>query len=474
MSKNDTLNARQKGDIYWRKLKRLIEAEEERGIERNEADNIAGDVFLRINRKGFKETVPDRLGCGNEFNPIPPTAASGEIYADNICLAVQCLYYFESFESHTGDKEYDTILNNKVHALAKVISDAVSCFFASMGIDETTGKSISNEKRDEARGLCESVFSEYENAIKHFKTDAAVAYMNKLIDKSKIKKAGFENEIDAIIVGKDLNDDTKKEIDKVSKEYVALKTKESEMASLMDAAGDDSVKGAGFELLNVKVSFSEAYEEYRKYISEQIRAVSFAADCCKTYVNCLVNDDIADPRYAAYIMEHWKKEVKTLSFEDSIYALEGYDLLGPKLKENDLKVPSTADEFNKIGKELKEYMESHPKRFFDQTVSQLLFDMDGLPDVIKKAEMLKEGILDHLSKDDPDDELIDMWAMADAISDICSFVLDYSLARELCNVRDLLNEYEEFIFELDYRKRVLISKDKLLTVLERRADNVRK
>lgn len=476
MDKENTLDARQKGDIYWRKLKRLIEAEEERGLERNEAKNIAGDILLRINRKGFKETVPDRLVTGDEFNTIPPTAASGEICADNVCLAVQCCCYFESYESKTGDKEYDNIRNNKVHGMAKVIAEAISCFFASMGIDEATGKSISNEKREEAITLSESVFAEYEKAVKHFKTDASVAYINTLIDKRRIEKAAFVNEIDSIISGKHLSDEINKEIEKVSKEYAALKSKESELTALMNAVEFDLQNDSGFELLNVKVSFSEAYEEYRKYLAEQIRAVSFAINCCITYIKCLVNDDVADPIYAAYISEHWKKEVKTLSFEDSIYAMEGYDLLGPTFKDDSLNIPKSIEEFNKIGEELKEYMDSHPNRFFDQTVSQLLFDMDGIPDIIAKADALKEGLLDHLSKGkaNQSEELIDMWAMADSISDICFFVLEYSMARELSTVKVLLNEYAEFIFDLDYRKKFSVSKDKLLKVLERRTGNVHK
>ena len=50
-SNTDTLDARQKGDIYWRKLKRYIAAEESRDILRDEEK--AMEVILSRMKNGI-------------------------------------------------------------------------------------------------------------------------------------------------------------------------------------------------------------------------------------------------------------------------------------------------------------------------------------------------------------------------------------------------------------------------------------
>ena len=174
--KKDTLTAREKGDIYWRKLKYYLAAVKEK--EKKQASertgrSIAQDILSLDGEAVMSELKQGRLWInGNEFKKRPPTATGEEAYKNSILLVHMSLKYFKEVlkkAKKTPGDEIEQAVMKHVEKTLPVIELAVTTWFASNGIDIKTGEEVRPQKKAEAEKKLEDILKAYEDERKSFR-----------------------------------------------------------------------------------------------------------------------------------------------------------------------------------------------------------------------------------------------------------------------------------------------------------------
>ena len=479
------LDARQKGDIYWKKLKRYLEARsslDDSSDEKDTARMLAKDVFECAKKlDASEEAESGRLVTGDEFKVMPPTATGAELYGNGILLVIANLRRIvRQLKAH----EYDAVFLKHLATLGEIMQKALKSYYNSSGIDEKTGTVIASSKREEAQAGHAEIIKEYESEVKNFRNNVSNEVVKGLIKEYKIDNASKANaemindgQLDKLVGSNpEAYEVNKANIEMLRKEYDTLLAKEKQLESTLplirEAAKDkmNSLTGAEW------ISPVEAYGEYRDYLAERLRALAYARRCCLAYVRCILTDETVDPLIANYIKKRWGAEVKTLPQDQPVVTFERFVRI--KLLEQD----NTEYRFDdvaavkKAAAELKEYRNTHPEQFEDQTFSSLFFDIEELSKMERKARALRNHLASAASgrillevSDKEREELVDIWIEADAFSRVTSMVIDYAEESESKTIKALLPTFARDVYEMSFYRQKEISAQCLEKVIERRA-----
>ncbi len=144
----ETLDSRQKGDIYWRKLKRLIAAEKKKGIV-NDEDRLFAKLSLSpVSDPDLPECEEGDSFTGYEFDAYPPTATSREIYEKGILNLIRNKEAIISANPEVGD----------------ALNDVLESFYLTCGINLKTGKNLTKAERTEAVMAHQGKIARYKEA----------------------------------------------------------------------------------------------------------------------------------------------------------------------------------------------------------------------------------------------------------------------------------------------------------------------
>lgn len=448
---NKSLDSRQKGDIYWRKLKRYIAAHEDRGIVRDERKILAKDIFLAI-----QDGVAIEKPCyptGNEFKVFPPTEAAREAFKNGMTELARFTAAPDFGDGYDKD----------------LIRKALGLFFRSAGIDPETGKNIGAAEQTKAVADAPAVFAEYEKAVKSIRRKEAVSYIKELVKDVDLKEdTSFEDRMGPLAKEAD-----HQVLNKAYAEYVILSKKESGMKSRLEAIGKLI---EGDEITDPCAG--EAFAEYSLYVREELRAVSFAKSCCMAFAESLVNKKNADLLFVQYIGEHWGFVLPHFPIDEKICTKEGFTRIG-SVTVPQIPVFTTFPEFVKEGESLKEYVELHRERFEDQSVGSLFFGTEEIPVIHARADSLLDqmtvfGSAGGVKALSPEDRLLfkEIYVSTDTIARVTELMIGYAAVSEHKTFRDVLGEYADKIYEMDYRFQERLSLRGYEEVLERRFADV--
>ncbi len=448
---NKSLDSRQKGDIYWRKLKRYIAAYEDRGIVRDERKILAKDIFLAI-----QDGVAIEKPCyptGNEFKVFPPTEAAREAFKKGMTELARFTAAPDLGEGYDKD----------------LIRNALGLFFRSAGIDSETGKNIGAAEQAKAAADAPAVFARYEKAVKSIRKKEVVSFINELVKGADITEdTSFEDHMGPLAKEAD-----HQVLNRAYAEYVILSKKESGMKSRLEAIGK-LIEGDR----NLDPYALEAFDEYSLYVREELRAVSFAKSCCMAFAESLVNKKIADPLFVDYISDHWGFVLPHYLLDERICTKEGFTRIG-LVPVPQIPVFKTFPEFVKEGESLKEYVELHRERFEDQSVGSLFFGTEEIPVIHVRAGSLLEqmtifGLKGGVKALSYTDRLLfkDIYVRTDTIARVTELIINYAAVSEYKTFRDVLREYADKIYEMDYRYQERLSIRGYEEVLERRFADV--
>ncbi len=456
-----TLDPRQKGDIYWRKLKRFLLAEEERGIVHDEEKLIASQVYKECIEMGDLSKIHAEPITGREFKQIPPTAAARELYKNGIINVIL------RERNLSGEDPEEANLSH-------IIKKAVKVFYNAAGIDENSGKPVSQEVREEAMNAGLSVYKEYEKAVCNIRRNRSISFVKQLLKDEKIElKASFSDEV-VDLLKKVSSSEDEGFLENVHKEYCALMGKKLELEARLSRAKELVSGSVKDESLRGSLTPEEAYYEYESYVREEMRALSFAINGCLSFVKSLVTGETVPPLYASYIENHFGRKVPSFDLDQKVYLLPGFALSegdgsdGPKVR------VCSIEDIKKVFDKLNTYRESHKNQFEDQIPTSLLLDIQGIPAFLNMARALRDsmavmigqGERNRLSEEEKK-EFDSIFVTVDSYAAIASYILEYAELSKTKTVSDLFKDYDSFIYGLDINNQERISKKRYGMILNR-------
>ncbi|MBR4514256.1 MAG: hypothetical protein IKO61_05165 [Lachnospiraceae bacterium] len=480
--KKDTLTAREKGDIYWRKLKYYLAAVKEK--EKKQASertgrSIAQDILSLDGEAVMSELKQGRLWInGNEFKKRPPTATGEEAYKNSILLVHMSLKYFKEVlkkAKKTPGDEIEQAVMKHVEKTLPVIELAVTTWFASNGIDIKTGEEVRPQKKAEAEKKLEDILKAYEDEIKSFRRNVAKTTVKRLMteDEMRLDEEDAEDEfgdIEASYV--DVEEEyqslfeehrerfilNKNKIGRALMELSVLKGKIKHLNELMGRLGALVEEKGPYEQANSVMTYRIALWEYQDFVEEQLAAAVWVKDACEGLIRGVLLGENVDPLIANYIRAHWGADVSTLPLNVKIKELPGFVSLD-SMSDADVAKYSFAglDEIRTMVSQLEEYKNTHERQFSCQTITGMLFDKEELVDVAGKARALRNRLAHGIAGDEFASltreerlELTEKWVVVDTIARVAYMVIEYSRESEKKTLDDLVKSYAEDSCEMSY------------------------
>ena len=482
---SEELDARQKGDIYWKKLKRYLEARASRESSLEDTDSAlatARDIYACAkNLDEFEKKNPHRLVTGEEFKVMPPTATGEEVFMHGILLVSANLKRFIKLVESPAE---DDVVIKLLASLIDVMKTALKSYYNSSGIDEVTGEKISAAEREKARDEHDEIIRRYNSEVKNFRTNVSNEIVKGMIKEIvKTGKAGnhpvpeTDDAFDACIsLNPGAYEENRAEIEKVRNEYCTYLKKEAELKGMLPLIKEAAEEKTSQMTAPAWISPTEAYEEYGRYLDERLRALAYARRCCLAYVRCMLTDEVVDPLVANYIKSRWGTDVNTLPQDKPVVTFDRF--VRVRLLEEDKTEYrfGSVEEIKTAARELEEYRTSHPEQFEDQTFSSLFFGIEELPVIQKKAKALRDfvasaakGVVDIDIPLDDREALYYIWIDADACARVADMVIGYASESEAKTIKALLPTFARDVHDISFSKQRAISSQCLgMVVTERK------
>ncbi len=471
--RENSLTAREKGDIYWKKLKYNLQAIKEKNISRDagrKRQTIANKLLDRKKQSPKSGTEQmESFITGNEFKRRPPTATGEQAYEDVIWNVIRSREYFvrilkESDPAKLG--KTDRLVLKQLDELQQVMGKTISAGFLANGIDYRTGAPVSAKKKEKASEIFREEIFSYETAVRQFKEKIALSVVQDMKQDIDLPPVSTDmTEADSLLAeNKEAYLENKEMIDVVYDELRTLEEKKAaqiteylELSKLAEKRGMDA-KPVSF------MSYSEVMTEYEDYLREHYAALEWAKEGCIVCLRYLLCGIKPNPLMANYMHERWHVEAGTIPEDMPVRTLPGYEKAPEEGEDFRLYQYPSFEDARQAARELREYRKSHPRLFRYQTISAMLFDVRDLPVILGKAKALrnqialwgKKGYPGTLS-DEEKQELKTIWILAETMERVSEMVLEYQRENERKTVNELIETFIRDTQEMDYdlqKKRV--------------------
>ncbi len=481
------LNARQKGDIYWKKLKRYIASgERHRENAKGDKDTILAREILAL-EKETPDIVYDEKNVdinGDEFKVMPPTATANEIFGEGIVRVIKYKKAFEKMLSDSSGSGMMKVLYNSLEELTLAMGNAIDAFFYGAGIDPVTGEPVAPEKRREAKTNRKQAFDKYEKTIKNFRRDASLIVVASL-ETGAAKEEGLDadtafcnEEADRIFLQvKELDpgmyDFSLDDMDRLKDDCRDILRNEADLSRKLQRietlVHERSKDASEKEVTALK----DVIREYGIYIEEKSKRLAFEKNCCVIYARYILTDEMVDPLTADYIFEKYGERVKTYPLDEAVCSLPDY----VNIEYDPFFEPAPIESkegMEKVSEELSEYIRNHPAQFESPTITSLFFGTGDLPVMEKTARNLRNAIAGSLGSEfakeiqlPENSELLRMWTEADAFVSVATQVLDYALLNRRKTIKELLDTFESDTYEMSFSRQKKMSGRALKNAAER-------
>ena len=457
--KKDSLSAREKGDIYWRKLKYSLRAarQKDRDVDENRSgSNLCMELLARFENEG-KGVVPSERITGHEFRRRPPTATGDRSYKDRIFLVMQTLELFRYMAANDSDGSLSEHLKKTI----SVVEKTLDTWFLANGVDRSSGQRVSSEEAQEAKDKLDRAINLYEDTVRNARRDIARMEVLKLMEEipeaEEAQSVGIDEFKELISENKKLYMSDKAVIDRACKELLALRKKMAELTKELPGLVKLIAQKGEYSRANRFLTLKDVYEEYMEYVGEQLAAAVWAEDGCASLIRGLLTDRKADPMVANYIKEHWGVTVPSYDMEERVREIEGYTALEGVESDCALLDIESVEDMLKAAEMITEYRMSHLRQFQFQSISAMLFDNEELPVIGSKArslrnkiaEALKSGALDELPVEGK--RLIkDAFVTVEATARVCYMVIEYNMTAKNRTIAELVESFETDVAEMDY------------------------
>lgn len=464
--KNDSggLSARQKGDIYWKKLKAFLQAVKDKDVSddgERKARYLAQKIIAR-KKSEYTEEVGEYID-GNEFKLRPPTSTGEQAYEDNIWKVICNLNYFRSMINKgaaNASDGADAIVLKRLNSLTKVIGETVEKAFLAYGINYQTGAPVSDEEALKAREGLRTQILKYETAVKQFKSKVALSVADSMKDKlpheSVQADTGAINDLikenpDNYYAYKGTVDTAVKELETIMKKRSRA---EADLAALKEYAAEQGPDSKPVSFMD----YPEFIRIYEDCMEEYFASMEWAREGCEACIRLLLTGSAPDPFMSGYIHSHWKTDVETSSADSFVSVLPGYKRLEYDKEDPALYRYETIDEVRQGIEVIGRYVDEHPEQFRFQLISDVLFDIDELPEIAGRSRALRNTLAGWAEKGYPGtlsesekEELQEMWVRAETTERVAELVLEYHKNSERRSMKDLIASYLYDTQDMDYR-----------------------
>ncbi len=483
----DTLSAREKGDIYWRKLKYYLRAVKEKDIEtenRRSGSFMAGETFS-LDTSELKKEIEQgtRHITGNEFRHRPPTATGELAYKQSIQLVKLSSEYFKERLAKADKQDEDDsnkVLRDNLEKLIPLMDGAVDTWFSANGINSRTGEKESPEIISEAKNKLDEEIQKYENGVKNFRVNIAKKIAAELLsggpesrDKSEEPENSFSEIISENIEKYEKNRDS---IDKAVRDHMACRKVISAIEGEIDRLKVIVEQKGKYEKVNLIMTYRDVFREYRDMAQEKLKLSVWAQYGCEGLIRGLLLDEPADPKVAKYIESHYSVKVPVYSQYQRISELPGYvshsDKLDADIEEYGI---SDMEEMEKALSRLRTYKKEHPDQFSCQTIHSMLFGTNELPEIATLAKQLrnyiagsmKAGEFSGMSESEKHD-LFEKWVFSDTMARVSYMVIEYGRKSEKKTISDLLLTFENDRREMEFAYQEKMCRESIEECLMRR------
>ena len=462
------LSAREKGDIYWRKLKYYLQSVREKGDQSQESRSLqmfAAEILSEDTTELSRRVREGSLAInGNEFKRRPPTATGEDVYKQNILLVkVSAAYFRELADVAKGTEvpKEDRVLVACLEKLIPVMEQALSVWFSAHGVCAKTGEKLSAKDMEAASGRLAEEIKKYETEVGNFKGKVAKSVVKELLESSQEADTDPEGDhpFDALVAAhEDVYQKHRELIERATKEYKLLSAKRRSYRMIFPRLVRLVREKGGYTYANKIMIYKDAALYYRDYIEEQFVASLWAEKGCVSLIRSLLTGEPVDPMVANYIYAHWKTEVPTLPLYEKVKDLPGF-----KSFSEDLNIDTEKMEFPDLSAiregiaTLEEFKDTHEELFRGQTITSILFDADELPRIGGMAKQLrsriahgsKEGEFDGLTKREKID-LGEAWILADSMARTAYILIEYRIRSEKRTLADLVATFRDEFYEMGY------------------------
>ena len=457
------LTARDKGDIYWRKLKYYLKSAGEKG--RSADDGRNGKTLAMELLELAEEPYENRPEItGNEFKLRPPTAAGTQAYKDSILQVMRSADYYRSLLENGKlpiEDTSDSAARRYIEKMLPLMERVLDIWFLANGVDRKKKKQADGKKVADAKKKLPASILAYEETVKGFRHFVSMMIVERLkpeLPAENMPVAEREEEFTALI---EANPESyrliRSKIDQALTELLYLRKKrerlERELSSLYALATtkNEDKTGQGF------MTLSEALALYRDHTDEQIAAIIWAEEGCTAFVKGVLNGEICDPMIADYIRSRFGAPVPTYPLFERVNTLPGFCSLAAFSDAEEKITYKNVKEIREGIHELKVYRDAHKRQFQYQSICTMLFHTEELPQIAGKARTLRnrlargfrDGEFDGLSKREQA-EFEDFFVTADAMAKVSYLVIEYSLASENKTLIELIGSFDTDTGEMDY------------------------
>ena len=463
------MDARKKGDIYWRKLKRYLAAQKYKEEDFGTGDSrfiLAKEVHSLSASLDRDEVLKDkRMLTGEEFKVMPPTSTGEELYKRNLVFAIKKYEYFSELLENTDRSD---LIFKPLNNLVKSLKNAINTFYEAAGVDQNDGSKLNKIDLADAEEKHKKATEEFDRTVKVFKRNLALIMIENLVKGAKIEPDASEEYDDGFNAIYEKygceSEEEKSRAERIRAEFNTLKRKEISLVDTLPKIKKAVRKTAASDSGNLFLTYNEAFEEYCAYLAEELRALSFAQRSCHECVKCILSGEVADPLIANYLWNHFGEKVSSIPLETPIYSIPGYVRVSLLDGGDDEYEFRDTEAMLRASEKLMEYRKTHQDKFEFQTITALLFGNEELTGLERMARSLRNAVREAMGEDFPaalsqpeNYQLKQIWVSADAFSKISSAILLYAQSNEIRTIRNVLGTYETDVYYLSYSRQEKIS-----------------
>ena len=478
---NEALSAREKGDIYWQKLKYYLQSEKEKEKNNDQSRsgfNIAKEILEKSSEDITKEVEKEGVHItGNEFSKRPPTATGERAYKENIIYAVRIYELLVKYVSSDSKDNPDEVINEYVDKLVPVMENAVNTWFLANGIDYETKEKAESGLVHEAKEKLDKAISAYEDAVSGFRR-----FVSKTIVK-ELKKDFAETKVEYVSAEKEFAEmfsqyadnykKNKKMIDRACLELNVLRKKTAEFSGDVKNLTELLDSTDQYRLVNQFMTFKDVILEYIMYIFEQTSAATWAEDGCECLIKYLLAGEKADPMVANYIYAHFNVEVATYPLYEKVRDLPEY--VGIDEEDDNTEYSfSNFDDLQKAMQEVIDYLIKNKRQFYCQSITSMLFHSRDLIKVENKARAIRNHVVTAFKAGEFEGlsvgalrDLKSAWITADAVTRVATMIVEYVKNSEKRTLSDLIASYAEDTAEMEYAVQERESREYLEVLIRR-------
>ena len=461
------LTAREKRDIYWKKLKyylRDAKAKESGESKKRSMKNLAKDI-LKMDGAGMLEQI--KAGAlsinGSEFKKRPPTATGEAAYMDSILLVIKSEEFFRELLAREEYKnDIEKFMLDRLSKLVETMHKTLETWFWANGVDPDTGENASKPEVEKAAARLDAELSDYEATVSGYRRAVArkiiQTLLNELPEPERQELPAVSDEFAALI--KEHQDKFRLHSSKVTKaieELHILREKEAEFKKDLPLL-EKLVKEKGeFTRIGSFMTLGDALWEYRDYLDYQSGAAVWAQYGCESLIRGLLGDEVSDPMVANYVKYRWEVDIPTYPLNEKAGILPGYQVIDIESGgDEDIKLESISD-MREAEKKLLEYRDTHFDRFQFQTIKTMLFGIDELAGIARLAQKMRNHISRAVETGKFADctieekrEIGHFWLTAETVMRVSGMVIEYHNKSADRRIRELISHFPQDSYELNY------------------------